>query len=66
MEQFKKILEEQQKQIAELTEKIAVLEEKIKDSKTFVVTDGVCDIDDIAEIIAKRLNVQTIIKNSGN
>ena len=51
-------------QIKELGERITALEEKIKDGKTYVVTDGVCDIDDIAEIIAKRLDLQTLVKNS--
>lgn len=53
---------EQQKQISELATKVAALEERIKDGKTYVVTDGACDIDDIAEIIAKRLDVKTTIK----
>ncbi len=51
------------KQIDELAQRIAALEEKIKDGKTYVVTDGACDIDDIAEIVAKRLDVGTIVKN---
>ncbi len=54
---------ETQKQIKELGERIAALEEKIKDGKTYVVTDSAYDIDDIAEIVAKRLNVETLIKN---
>ena len=52
------------KQLKELGERVAALEEKIKDGKTYVVTDGACDIDDIAEIVARRLNVQTLVKNS--
>lgn len=57
---------ETQKQIKELGERIAALEEKIKDGKTYVVTDSAYDIDDIAEIVAKRLNAETLIKNSEN
>lgn len=53
-------------QVSDLAERITALEEKIKDGKTYVVTDGVCDINEIAEIIAKRLDVKTIIKSSGN
>ena len=52
-----------QKQIAELAEKITVLEEKVKDGKTFVVTDSACDINDIARIVAARLNVKTVIND---
>ncbi len=53
---------EHQKRIDELERRMTALEERIKDGKTYVVTDGACDIDDIAEIIAKRLNVETIVK----
>lgn len=52
-----------QKQIAKLAEKITVLEEKVKDGKTFVVTDSACDINDIARIVAARLDIKTIIND---
>lgn len=54
--------EELQSKLEALSRRVAALEDRIKDGKTYVVTDGACDIDDIAEIIAKRLNVETLIK----
>lgn len=55
-------IKELEKQVAELKEKITALEERVRDGKNLVVIDNACDIDDIAKIVAARLNVETIIK----
>ena len=60
--EMKNMYEELQSKLEALSRRVAALEDRIKDGKTYVVTDGACDIDDIAEIIAKRLNVETLIK----
>ncbi len=49
--------EELNKRIDKLTERIAVLEEKIRDGKNYVVTNGAYDIDDITTIVALRIGV---------
>lgn len=56
--------EELNKRIDKLTERIAVLEEKIQDGKNYVVTNGAYDIDDITTIVALRIGVSPIT-NSG-
>lgn len=52
-----------QKQIRELNERITALEERVRDGKNLVAIDKACDIDDIARIVAARLNVETTIKH---
>ncbi len=54
--------EELNKRIDKLTERIAVLEEKIRDGKNYVVTNGAYDIDDIATIVALRIGVSPMEK----
>lgn len=54
-------LEELQKQVSDLSKRIADLEGRVKDGKNFVVTNEACDIDKIAEIVAARLDLSTII-----
>ncbi len=49
--------EETKKQIEEIEIRIASLEERIKDGKNYFVTNNVCDIDDIADVVAARLSV---------
>lgn len=48
------------KRIDELAERITALEEKIRDGKNYVVTNGAYDIDDIATIVALRIGVSPI------
>lgn len=48
------------KRIDELAERITALEEKIRDGKNYVVTNGAYDIDDIASIVALRIGVSPI------
>ena len=54
--------EELNKRIDKLTERIAVLEEKIQDGKNYVVTNGAYDIDDITTIVALRIGVSPMEK----
>lgn len=54
--------EELNKRIDKLTERIAVLEEKIQDGKNYVVTNGAYDIDEIATIVALRIGVSPMEK----
>lgn len=50
------------KRIDELAERITALEEKIRDGKNYVVTNGAYDIDDIATIVALRIGVSSMEK----
>ena len=56
--------EELNKRIDKLTERIAVLEEKIRDGKNYVVTNGAYDIDDITTIVTLRIGVSPITKSA--
>lgn len=53
-----------QAQLDELSERYTALVQRYRKQKnSAVVILGACEIDDIANIVAKRLNVQTHIKN---
>ncbi len=54
-----------QAQLDELNARYTALAQRYKDRKnSAVVVLGVCEIDDIANIVAKRLNVQTHLKSA--